>query len=263
MQYKNLIYDRLLNRITNKDNLFNGNYTLDPYQNCEFECIYCDSSNDKTINIKSNATQLLKNELEQVGYGTIIIGSVHDPYQDVEKKSKITRSILEIIKKNNLSCHILTKSDLIFRDIDILSDMKDVIVTISLTSLDKKVTDVFEKKVPTAIERLHTIKKLSENGIKAGLALIPILPFIVEAELENIVKAAHMYKSYYILHKYLELKGDQKKKFMSIISKHYPPLVKDYERLYNDGYKPKDDFITNLNNRMEKLCNKYHIKNKI
>jgi len=166
MEHKQVIFNSILNKITNEDRLFAGDFTLDPYQNCEFKCKYCDSANDEIIYVKANATQILKRELGQVGDRTIIIGSVNDPYQQVEKTLKLTRSILDIIKHNYISCHILTKSDLILRDIDILSEIKDCMVTISTISLDKKISDIFEKEVPVPMERLNIIEKLSVKDIK-------------------------------------------------------------------------------------------------
>ena len=111
MLYKQIKVDFLLNKITNKDKLFAGNYTIDPYQNCEFGCLYCDSSFDKTIFIKTNAAEILKKELETAKKGTIIVGSVHDPYQRAEEELEITRDLLKTIKKHEFSWHLLTKSD--------------------------------------------------------------------------------------------------------------------------------------------------------
>ena len=88
MEHKHIIFNSILNKIVREDRLFTGDYTLDPYQNCEFGCKYCDSSNDEIIYVKANAIQILKRELGQVGTNRIIIGSVHDPYQEVEKNLK-------------------------------------------------------------------------------------------------------------------------------------------------------------------------------
>ena len=121
MNYKQIKVDSLINKIIKKDTLFGGKYTIDPYQNCEYGCKYCDSSFDETIYIKSNAVELLKSEITQIEKGIIIVGSVHDPYQKAEEYYKITRRLLKIIQNNNFSCHILTKSNLVLRDIDILS----------------------------------------------------------------------------------------------------------------------------------------------
>jgi len=264
MQYKTINQDFLLNKITSTDRLFAGDYTIDPYQNCEFGCLYCDSSLDKTIYVKSNIDYLLSKQLKKIEKSTIIIGSVHDPYQKAEEKFMLTRNILKTIKKHGFSCHILTKSDLVLRDVDVLSEINDCMVTISITSLDDSIVSIFEKNVPFPNRRLQTIEKLSKNGIKAGIAIIPILPFIVDNKsLEEIIKESCKKKAQYVLYKNLELKGDQKNIFFNVLKNFYPDLVNKYEELYNDSYMPKKTFVKNLNKDLYNLCKKYKIKNKI
>lgn len=263
MPYKQIKVDFLLNKITSKDNLFGGVYTIDPYQNCEFGCSYCDSSFDKTIYVKTNASSILEKELKKEKKGTIILGSVHDPYQKAEEKYKITNDLLKIIHKHGFPCHILTKSDLVLRDLDILSKLKSVKVTISLVSLKDKVVDICEKNIPSPNVRLKTIEKLTKKGITAGLAVIPVLPFIAENELEEIVKSAKYHNARYLLHKHLELKGDQKIFFNNLLKKSYPRLVKKYEKLYKDSYLPDEKYILDTNKIIEKMCNSYKLKNKI
>ena len=263
MQYKQIKVDSLLNKITNKDSLFLGNYIIDPYQNCEFGCLYCDSSFDKTIYVKTNALDILKKELKKSKKGTIIIGSVHDPYQKAEKEFRITRELLGIIKEHNYPCHILTKSNLVLRDVDILSKINNSLVTISITSLKPQISKIFEKNVIKPIERLNTIEKLSGKDIKTGLAVLPILPYITDIELEKIVKSAKKHKAHYLVYKYLELKGDQKHIFMKILEDKYPNLVEKYKRLYKDSYKPSNSYILKINSIFKKMCNEYKLKNKI
>ena len=101
MEYKQIHCDSLLKKITKKDTLFNGMYCIDPYQNCEFGCLYCDSSFDKTIYIKSNAAKIIRNQLKNQEKGRIIVGSVHDPYQRIEMDFKLTKKILDN-KKNGV-----------------------------------------------------------------------------------------------------------------------------------------------------------------
>jgi len=263
MLYKHVKYDSLITRITNKDLLFTGDYTLDPYQNCEFGCKYCDSASDETIYIKTNAVQLLEEEIETIEKVTIIVGSVHDPYQEIEKECKITRSLLEIIKEHDFPCHILTKSNLILRDIDILSKITKCLVTVSITALDENTCNIFEENVPSSKERLQVVEKLSESGIKTGLAIMPILPFIVEEELEDIVEVASKHKADYILHKHLELKGDQKTVFLKALGKFNPSLINRYEELYKDSYMPSQTYILNVKDTLEGLCTSYKVKNRI
>jgi len=263
MIYRHVKFDSLLNKITNKDLLFIGDYTIDPYQNCEFGCKYCDSSLDETIYIKSNAIQLLEEEIGKIEKGTIIVGSVHDPYQEIEKKCRITRALLEIIKEHDFPCHILTKSNLILRDIDILSKISKCIVTVSVTTLDENICNIFEKNVPLSKDRLQVVEKLSENGIRSGIAIMPILPFIVEEELEDIVEVAIKYKADYILYKHLELKGDQKTVFLKTLEKFNSNLINRYEELYKDSYMPSQTYMLNLKDILDRICKKYKVKNGI
>ena len=263
MEYKNIQCTTLLNKITKKDKLFKGEYTLDPYQNCEFGCAYCDSSYDKTIYIKTNAAQQLEKEIKTIQKGTIIIGSVSDAYQKAEKSYNITRDLLKIIERYDFPCHILTKSNLILRDMDLLSKMNNCKTTISTITLDQTISDIFEKNTPSPLERLKIIEKLSEIGIKTGIAIIPILPYLVENELEKIIKSANNYKANYILYKHLELKGDQKNIFIKILEETYPHLVKNYRELYMDSYMPGDTYVSKINSTIEKLCVKYKIKNRV
>ena len=264
MQYKLIKSDSLLNKITSKDNLFAGDYTIDPYQNCEFGCLYCDSSYDKNIYVKTNADKVLDQELQSLPKGRIIVGSVHDPYQKAEEKYEITRNLLKTIKKHDFPCHILTKSELILRDLDILSEIKDCTITISIISLTNKIVDIFEKNTPSPMIRLKTLKKLSEGRIKTGIAIIPILPYITEKkDLENIIKAANQNKARFLLYKHLELKGDQKKKITETLKRFFPEIVKKYEELYSDSYIPKNQYTQNVKKSLFHLCKKYKINTKI
>jgi len=256
-------YDSLVTKITNKDLLFTGDYTLDSYQNCEFGCKYCDSSLDETIYIKTNAVQLLEREIEKIEKGTIIVGSVHDPYQKIEKEYEITRNILKIIKRNNFSCHILTKSNLVLRDIDILSKIDRCLITLSISTLNESSCNIFEENVPSAKERLLVVEQLSKYGIKSGLAIMPILPFIVEEELEHIVETASKHRADYVLHKHLELKGDQKTIFMKVLEKFNPNLLDKYEKLYRDNYMPNQEYCLKIKNTLERLCAGYNLKSRI
>jgi len=260
MDYKLINCDSLLKKITRKDNLFNGKYCIDPYQNCEFGCLYCDSSYDKTIFVKENADDILNNELKKVKKGLIIIGSVHDPYQNAEKTYEITKKILKIIKKYNLPCHILTKSNLILRDLDILNTI-DCTVTISILSLNEKISSLFEKNVISTKHRFNLVDTLSKNKIKAGIAQIPILPYITSKEIESIIKISKKYNAQYFLYKYLELKGEQKQIFLDLIKKYFPEHLTKYKTIYNNSIKPELKYTKEIDIKIQKYCKKYDIAN--
>ena len=262
MDYKIINCDSVIKKITKKDSLFHGNYCVDPYQNCEFGCHYCDSSSEKTIYVKTNIQETLRKELDSINNGWIILGSVHDPYQNAEKKYELTKTVLETLKQYNFPCHILTKSPLILRDIDLLSTLK-CMVTISLSSLNDYVVRIFEPDVPSPSDRLQTVQTLRDHDITTGIALIPMLPYIVESEMEEIVKAAHHVHAQYLLHKHLELKGDQERCFRTLIETHYPYLLPKYDLLYENDFNPKKPYIQELNSILSGYCKKYKISDRI
>lgn len=261
MEYKHIQVNSLLNKIQKNDILFSGDYTLDPYKNCEFGCLYCDSSSEKTVYIKQNAEEILEKELRNIKRGTIIVGSVHDPYQRIEEKTGLTRKLLSIILKHGFNCHILTKSDLVLRDTDILLNIRNCKITVSILSLDQSLSRFFEKNISPPEQRMKLVEKLNKQGIQTGIALIPILPFIVEEELENIVKQSKKHLACYFLSKPLELKGDQKKVFMDTLRKHYPNYVEQYIKLYKDSYMPDEKYVKKMNHKVMLFCKKYGIKN--
>ena len=260
MQYKKINVNSALKKITKKDNLFCGDYTVDPYQNCEFGCIYCDSSYNKKIFIKNNIEVVLEKELKKIRSGNIIVGSVNDPYQKIEEKENKTLKILKQIKKHNFSCHILTKSNLILRDIVLLKKIKNCRVTISITTINDQKRRIIEKKLPSVKSRLETIKKLDENNIPTGLALIPLIPYFVEGELEEIISRVKKDKIKYFLYKYLELKGFQKDIFINKIKNRYPKLVDKYQNLYLESYLPNKEYTLKIDKKINKLVDFYDIK---
>jgi DNA repair photolyase len=262
MDYKCINCDSALKKITKKDILFHGEYCLDPYQNCEFNCQYCDSSLEKTLYIKKNIIEILKNELGSLPKGRIVIGSVHDPYQPAEKNFLLTRSILTVLRDFDFPCHILTKSPLVVRDLDLIRAL-DCYVTISISSLDDRVVRIFESQVPSPSDRLHTIQTLRMHTITTGVALIPIFPYIVEHELETIVNNAHRNDAQYLLHKHLELKGEQKQYFMDIIRTQYPLLLAQYTRLYLHSIGPDTKYVQKLNNTLLQYCKQFNISDVI
>ncbi len=263
MSYKHINVDRALNKITRIDNLFCGDYTIDPYQNCEFGCVYCDSANKNIVLIKNNIVELFKKEIQKMSNANIIIGSVHDPYQKIEKKEQKTRKILNLIKKNNLNCHILTKSDLVLRDIDILEKINDCNVTISVSSIDYEKNKLFEKNVSSFKKRLETVEKLNENNIKSGLALIPLIPYITDCEIKKIIEKAKKYNAKYFLYKYLELKGDQKTTFLNLIKKNYNTLYNSYKDLYKNSMFPTEEYTKKTDKIIQSYLSKYNLKNTI
>jgi DNA repair photolyase len=101
------------------------------------------------------------------------------------------------------------------------------------------------------------------HHITTGVALIPIFPYIVEPELETIVKNAQLNSAQYLLHKHLELKGEQKQHFMNIIRTHYPQLVDQYTTLYQHSISPDKIYVQNINNTLARYCRQFNIPDAI
>ncbi len=146
----------------------------------------------EVVEVKTNFVQQLKHELERGTKGVYGIGTVTDPYQPLEKKHEITRGALSLLKRSEAKISILTKSDLVLRDIDILRSWPDVEVGVSLSCLDERLAGIIEPGAPSPERRLNALSELASAGISTYLMAAPIIPCIddSEDELKGIVRAA-------------------------------------------------------------------------
>ncbi len=184
------------------------NYSINPYQGCEHGCIYCYARNsheyygfsagldfERKIIIKHDAAYLLENYFNKKNYqpAVIALSGNTDCYQPVEKKLKITRSLLEVFLKYRHPVSIITKNNLILRDIDLITALArlDLIhVNISITSLSEALRLKLEPRTVTAVGRLAVIQKLSEAGVPVRVMVAPIIPGLNSHEITGIIKAA-------------------------------------------------------------------------
>jgi DNA repair photolyase len=182
--------------------------SINPYRGCEHGCIYCfarpthaylgmspGADFESRLFAKPNAAELLRKELSAPGYvpRTIAIGTNTDPYQPIEKKMRIMRSILEVLRDFRHPVGIVTKSPLVLRDIDILSEMAReglAKVALSVTTLDRKLARTMEPRAGTPQRRLAAIKALSEAGIPTAVMFAPAIPALNDGEMEAILSAA-------------------------------------------------------------------------
>jgi len=182
--------------------------SINPYRGCEHGCIYCFARPthaylgmspgidfESRLFAKPNAAALLAKELSAPGYvpKTIAMGTNTDPYQPIEKKMRITRSVLEVLREFRHPVGIVTKSPLILRDIDILSEMAGMglaKVALSVTTLDRRLARMMEPRAGTPQRRLQAIKGLSEAGIPTGVMFAPAIPALNDGEMEAVLRAA-------------------------------------------------------------------------
>ncbi|MEO3405831.1 PA0069 family radical SAM protein [Mucilaginibacter sp. CAU 1740] len=183
-------------------------YSINPYQGCEHGCIYCYARNsheyygfsagldfERKIIIKPNAPELLEQYFNKKNYKPvcIMLSGNTDCYQPVERKLGITQRLLEMFWKYKNPVSIITKNNVILRDIDILSDMAKlnlVHVNVSITSLNEQLRQKLEPRTVTATGRLSVIQKLSERGIPVRVMAAPIIPGLNSNEVPNIIRAA-------------------------------------------------------------------------
>ena len=182
--------------------------SINPYRGCEHGCIYCfarpthaylgmspGADFESRLFAKPNAAELLAKELSAPSYvpKVIAIGTNTDPYQPIEKKMRIMRSVLEVLRDFRHPVGIVTKSPLIMRDIDILSEMaRDGLakVALSVTTLDRRLARSMEPRAGTPGRRLAAIRALSDAGIPAGVMFAPAIPALNDGEMEAVLAAA-------------------------------------------------------------------------
>jgi len=182
--------------------------SINPYRGCEHGCIYCFARPthaylglspgldfESKLFMKPDAPELLERELSARNYKprTIAIGTNTDPYQPIERRHGIMRRILEVLERAGHPVGIVTKSDLVIRDLDILARLasrKLVRVGISVTTLDPKLARIMEPRAPTPPRRLEALRALAAAGVPTSVMAAPVIPAINDAEIERILEAA-------------------------------------------------------------------------
>ena len=182
--------------------------SINPYRGCEHGCTYCYARPthaylnlspgldfETRIVAKVNAAEKLREALSARGYvpSHLNIGSVTDAYQPVERRLRITRSVIEVLSETRHPFSIITKSSLIERDIDLIAPMAQAGLAasyISITTLDPALARTMEPRAAAPHRRLRTIETLARAGIPVGVSVSPTIPFLNEPELERILEAA-------------------------------------------------------------------------
>ena len=245
------------------------------YKGCTHGCIYCDSRSKcysmehdfEDIEIKENAIELLENTLKRKRLKCMLgLGSMSDPYMPIENKIENTRKSLELAYKYGFGFSLITKSNCILRDIDLLKKINEntkCVVQITLTTYDEKLCRKIEPNVCSTKERFIVLKKLKEAGIPTIVWLCPILPFINDTE-ENIngildycIKAE--VKGVLCFGMGLTLREGSREYFYKQLDILFPGIKEKYIRIYRNSFS-----INSLNNnRLMKLFHEKCEKNGI
>lgn len=248
-----------------KSKLPGADYVINPYIGCSHHCIYCYASFMKRfskheeewgefVDVKVNYKAIKTSKYDGK---VLLFGSVTDPYQHAEKKYHATRKILEQIVEANCKIEILTKSDLVLNDIDIIKEMKNVSIGVSMNTLDDRFRRDMEPYATSIRKRIELLKKLKESGIKTYLFISPIFPGITN--LEELILNTKEYVSYYCFEN-LNLRAGYKAKVLSYIKQNYSRYYLLYEDIYEKG---DNDYWESMKENISMLAEKYGVSCKV
>jgi DNA repair photolyase len=258
-------------------------WTINPYRGCEFGCKYCyarytheymeidGGEFERKIFVKQGAAGVLARDISQKysyeGKGDgfaqsehIAIGTATDPYQPAEKEYGVTRSCLEeLAKREGLSISIITKSNQIVRDVDLLrviAAKSALTVNITVTTLRPRLARLLEPRAPRPDLRLAAVKELRQAGIAVGVSASPLLPEITDAELEAVAAAAKEAGAQWFFSGVLFLMPASARQFLPFLREKFPKLAKQYEQWYaKDGYAP-EEYRKKISERVKKVREK-------
>ena len=227
-------------------------YVINQYVGCEHACTYCYAKFmcrwkphgkwGTWVEVKMNAPELTKKFVE----GSVAICSVSDPYQQVEKDLKLTRKVLENLDKRT-ELHILTKSDLVLRDIDLFKKFEKISVGMTINSFAGKSKELFESNSPSNEVRLKSLKILKENGIGTHGFISPVIPDLID--LEDLIEKSRGLVDYYIVEIInMNAAGHE---FKKLLKENYP---KSYEIAADK--KKLADFVE----KVKKILKKSEVK---
>ena len=254
-------------------------WTINPYRGCEFACKYCYARYthefmelrdgvefEQKIFVKQHAADLLRQELHHVKPGEeIAIGTATDPYQPAERRFEVTRAILEeLARHRGLEIGIVTKSNLVLRDTDILQQItrnNRLFVNITITTLKADLARILEPRAPRPDLRLEAMQKLNQAGVAAGVICAPVLPGITDSprDLEALVRATAKAGGKYIFANSLFLKPCSAAVFLPFLEKEFPQLVESYQKRYKNRAFLPESYRKPLSQLMKRLRQKYGI----
>lgn len=264
--------------------------SINPYKGCEHGCVYCFARPthaylghspgldfESRLYWKPDAPELLRRELSDRKYRpeTIALGANTDPYQPVERDKRLTRRILEVLSEFRHPVGIVTKSNLVLRDLDILCPMAReglVRVAVSLTTLDRRLARRMEPRAPTPMRRLEAIRELARAGVPVTVLAAPLIPALNDHEIEAILGAAAEAGAGAAGYVLLRLPLEIKDLFADWLAAHYPDratrimkLVRDtrdggfYQSEWGLRQTGSGVYADQIARRFEMACRKYGI----
>jgi DNA repair photolyase len=254
-------------------------HSINPYRGCEFACRYCyarytheflelrrPEDFERKIFFKQNAAWLLAQELDRLAPGTqIALGTATDPYQPIERRQRITRSILEVFaRKGGFNLGIITKSTLIARDIDLLQQVathNQLTVHVTITTADAKLARLLEPRAPRPDLRFRTVAQLHQAGLRVGVMCAPLMPGITDSRssISAVARSAASSGASFLGAGTLFLKPCSHATFLSFVRDHFPAQVADYERRFAASAFVSPPYRRRMEDLVDSICREYKL----
>ncbi len=278
MKYEPYRATSMINRLRHVDDWFWASYTVNPYRGCAHRCIYCDAranqyglsaSFDGTVFVKENAAEVLDRQLPRLKRAVASMGGVCDSYQPIEKEKGVTRSVVEVLCRHSFPVQVLTKSDLVLRDLELYQEVGRrswACVFFTITTFDEHTAGRFEPGASPPERRLEAMRAVAGAGLTTGVAMMPLLPGISDDDgnMEDVVRRVKDAGGQFVLAAGLTLKeGAQRARYMSFLEQHYPQTVSLYHQLYGEGYETRGDYAPKLLRRAREICTRHGIADRM
>lgn len=250
---------------------FGIDYNMNLYRGCCHGCIYCDSRSScygidsfDRVRAKENALPLLRDELRRkTATGVVGMGAMSDPYNPFEEREQLTRHALELLYAYGFGAALATKSDLVTRDIDVLSDIQreaPVLVKVTVTAADDEMSAAVEPHAPVSSRRFRAIRRLAEAGIYTGILLMPVLPFLEDTDdnIRAIVEQAAQAGARFIYPAFgVTLRDNQRDWYYTRLDERFPGMKERYVRQYGSRYSCTSPRAKKLWELFAQLCGRY------
>ncbi len=280
VEYRSLPSRSILNRCSNPRMPFR--WTINPYRGCEIGCHYCYATYthkylgiedphqfDTLIFSKERAKELLERELRRGVRGAVAIGTGTDPYQPAERRFETTRGILEAFTKaSGLTIGIMTKSDLVLRDIDLLgliASRNNLHVSLTVTTADSSLARLLEPRAVRPDKRIDAVRELRWRGVTAGVFSAPVLPLITDSDelLSGVAEAAKRADASYWSAHALFLKSAARERMLPFLEAEFPHLAARYKAHYRRGAYASPGYRGWLRVKLDRIRKTYGLASRI
>lgn len=285
-------YKSIIRKSKYIDHWFWTRYAINPYNGCQFGCIYCDARSDhyhmpedfeNEILIKTNAAAMLDQRIARARTflpDVVGIGGVTDSYQPAEKKYENTRQILQVLAKHRYPVHLITKSTLVLRDLPLLAEIADqtwCTVSVTITTTNPEKSKFLEKFAPPPAQRLDVLRRIKAEApqVQAGALLMPLIPVLGDdpAEVEAVFTAVQQTNADYLMFGgAMTLRNRQADWFLHHLRAAEPEIYQQYATLYqftpdgegyNGRYLPSGSYMQEQHERLFALSQKHQLPHRI